>query len=257
MYKILVSYDGTDFSGWQFQPHAPSVIQTLQDAFAGVFGSSIKMLGASRTDAGVHALGQVAVFSTDLIMDLRRMLNAWNDALPPSIVIRDLVQVSDTFHPMYGVQEKTYWYHFFLKRPLPFVERYGWFFRYPIDFKILEQALQLFVGTHDFRSFCTGTDMGENTVRTINSIKLVYIKRFGAWRIEFNGPGFMRHMIRRIVGACMQVAAKEDLSLGYLEDVLSQKDPRQILVNAPAKGLCLVKIRYVLNKENKDGLCNK
>lgn len=256
MYKIIVSYDGTDFSGWQFQPHAPSVIQALQDSFARVFGSPIKILGASRTDAGVHALGQVAVFSTDLCMDLERMLNAWNDALPSSIVIRKLEHVPDDFHPMYGVQEKTYWYHFFLKRPLPFVERYGWFFRYSIDVSVLEQALQIFVGTHDFRSFCTGTDMGENTVRTINSIKVTYIKRFGAWRIEFKGPGFMRHMIRRIVGACMQVAAKEDLTLGYLEDVLAQKNPKQMLVNAPAKGLCLVKIKYFLNKEQKDELCS-
>lgn len=251
MYKIIVSYDGTDFSGWQLQPHAPSVIQALQDVFTRVFGSSIKILGASRTDAGVHALGQVAVFSTDLCMDLERMLNAWNDALPPSIVIRDLMKVSDDFHPMYGVQEKTYWYHFFLKRPLPFVERYGWFFRYPIDFNMLDQALQIFVGTHDFRSFCTGTDMGENTVRTINSIKVVYIKKFNAWRIEFKGPGFMRHMIRRIVGACMQVAAREDLTLDYLKDVLAEKNPKQMLVNAPAKGLCLVKIKYVFKQGNK------
>lgn len=257
MYKIIVSYDGTDFSGWQFQPHAPSVIQALQDVFAHVFGSPIKILGASRTDAGVHALGQVAVFSTDLGMDAQRMLGAWNDALPASIVIRALEQVPDNFHPMYCVKEKTYWYHFFLKRPLPFVERYGWYFRYSIDFKKLEQALNIFVGTHDFRSFCTGTDMGENTVRTINSIKLVYIKRFGAWRIEFKGPGFMRHMIRRIVGACMQVAAKEDFSLDYIENVLAQKNPKQILVNAPAKGLCLVKVRYFSNKEDKNELCSQ
>lgn len=256
MYKIIVSYDGTDFSGWQIQPHAPSVAQALQKAFARVFGCTIKMLGASRTDAGVHAVGQVAVFSTDLTLDAKRMLNAWNDALPASIVIRDLRHVPDDFHPMYGVEEKTYWYHFFLKRPLPFVERYGWYFRHPVDFEKLEQALQIFVGTHDFRSFCTGTEMGENTVRTINSIRLVYIKKFGAWRIECKGPGFMRHMIRRIVGACMQAGAKEGISLAYLQDVLAQKDPKQVLFNAPAKGLCLYKIKYVLNKENKDELCN-
>lgn len=252
MYKIIVSYDGTDFSGWQYQPHAPSVAQTLQDTFFCKFGCPIKILGASRTDAGVHALGQVAVFSADITLDCAAMLTAWNDALPASIVIRDLTRVSDTFHPMYGVQEKTYWYHFFLKRPLPFVERYGWFFRYPINFDLLQQALQMFVGTHDFRSFCTGTDMGENTTRTVTSVRLVYVRKFGAWRIEFKGPGFLRHMIRRIVGACMQVASKEDLTLAYLKTVLDEKNPKQKLLNAPAKGLCLYKIKYFLNKDHKD-----
>lgn len=249
MYKIIVSYDGTDFNGWQIQPQAPSVAQALQDAFKRSFGSSIRILGASRTDAGVHALGQVAVFSTDLKLDPTRMLTAWNDALPASIVIRNLVEVPDTFHPMYGVKEKIYWYHFFLKRPLPFVEKYGWFFRYPLDTHKLQDSLRIFIGTHDFRSFCTGTEMGENTVRTITDIKVTYLRRFGAWRIEFRGPGFMRHMIRRIVGACMQTAAREELSLEYLKAVLEEKNAKQILVNAPAKGLCLYKVQY-FNKGN-------
>jgi tRNA pseudouridine38-40 synthase len=244
MFKIIVAYDGTDFNGWQIQPNEPSITQTLQDSFAKRFDHKIKIVGASRTDAGVHAIGQVATFRTDLVMDPQKMISAWNDILPPTVVIRDIDQVADDFHPIYGVAQKTYWYHFFLDRPLPFVERYGWFFRYPLDMKKLEQSLQLFVGTYDFRSFCTGTDMGENTVRTIESIELVYKKEFGAWRIVVKGPGFMRHMIRRIVGACMQVASKDDVGIDYLNQVLAQKDPRQTLVNAPAKGLCLYKIIY-------------
>lgn len=243
-YKIIVSYDGTGFSGWQYQPHAPSVAQTLQDTFKALFGAPIKILGASRTDAGVHALGQVAIFSTDLILDPMRMQKAWNDALPISIMIRALEPAPIDFHPMYRVKEKIYKYHFFLKRPLPFIAPYGWFFRYPLDSAKLERSLDLFVGTHDFRSFCTGTDMGENTVRTIQTIRLEHYKRYGIWALEFKGPGFMRHMIRRIVGACMQVASKQELTIDYLQEVLAQKDPRQELLNAPAQGLCLYRIRY-------------
>jgi tRNA pseudouridine38-40 synthase len=116
--------------------------------------------------------------------------------------------------------------------------------RYPIDQEKLQSALDIFVGTHDFRSFCKGTEMGENTVRTIRSITVTYARRYGAWCIEFKGPGFMRHMIRRIVGACLQVAARKDLSITYVKEVLEQKNPRQKLINAPAKGLCLYKICY-------------
>lgn len=244
MFKIVVAYDGTDFNGWQIQPNAPSVAQTLQDTFAQQFGRSIKITGASRTDAGVHAMGQIAVFSTDLVLDQTKFVSAWNDALPPTIVIRSMEEVSDDFHPIYGVEQKIYWYHFFLERPLPFVERYGWFFRYNIDVEKLNDALQLFVGTHDFRSFCTGTDMGENTVRTIQEISVEYIQVLDAWRIVCKGPGFMRHMIRRIVGAAMQIASKDTLDVTCLKDVLAQKDPNQTLINAPAKGLCLYSIRY-------------
>ncbi len=242
-YKLTIAYDGTDFSGWQVQPHAPSVAQTMQDVYARIFNEKITLVGASRTDAGVHALGQIAVCTSDLAIDNTTLMQAWNDALPPTIVIQSLEQVADDFHPIYGVKEKIYWYHFFLERPLPFVERYGWFYRYPVDMDRLRQALAVFVGMHDFRSFCTGTDMGSNTTRTIDSIE-VSKEQFGAWRITVKGPGFLRHMIRRIVGACLASASRDDLSADDLQAILEEKDPNQALINAPAKGLCLYSIRY-------------
>lgn len=242
-YKLLISYDGTDFEGWQWQPQAPSIVQTMQSSFAALFGKQIKLIGASRTDSGVHALGQVALCKTDIAVDASKMMQAWNDALPPTIVIRSLQPIDDAFHPMYGVDYKIYWYHFFLERPLPFVQRYGWFCRHNVDMDVLQELLNVFVGTHDFRSFCTGTDMGQNTVRTIQSIT-VSKEMFGAWRIAFKGPGFMRHMIRRIVGACLQAASKQDISAAHMRSILEQKNPNQSLFNAPAQGLCLQSIRY-------------
>ncbi len=242
-YKLTVAYDGTDFNGWQVQPDAPSIAQTMQDAYARIFNKEVTLVGASRTDAGVHAMGQIAAFSTDLPIDSNRMMTAWNDALPSTIVIRSLEQTSDDFHPIYGVKEKVYWYHFFLERPLPFIERYGWFYRYAVDIKRLQKALAVFVGTHDFRSFCTGTDMGKNTTRTITSIE-VSQEQFGAWRITVKGPGFLRHMIRRIIGASLASASRDYLSANDLEAILKEKDPNQALTNARAKGLCLYSIRY-------------
>ncbi len=242
-YKFLVAYDGTDFDGWQWQPERPSIVQQLQASFETIFNQQIKIIGASRTDAGVHALGQVAIFSSDLDVDAATIMQAWNDALPPTIVIQSLQEASSKFHPMYGVEYKVYWYHFFLERPLPFVQRYGWYFRYEVDLQLLKEALCVFVGTHDFRSFCTGTDMGENTIRTIESIEVTQ-ELFGAWRITFKGPGFMRHMIRRIVGACLEVASKKKLKPEDLMRILQQKNANQPLINAPAQGLCLSTIQY-------------
>lgn len=243
-YKLLVAYDGTPFSGWQVQKHAPSVAQTMQDRFKALFNKEIILIGASRTDAGVHAMGQVAAFSVDLPIETSQMMNAWNDALPQTIVIRSLEQTEDSFHPIYGVAQKVYQYRFFLERPLPFVERYGWFFRYSLDVDLLQEALQLFVGTHDFRSFCTGIDMGENTIRTIESIELYQEKLSGSWQITVKGPGFLRHMIRRIVGASFDVASKRVVTIAALKAILEEKNPEQALTNAPAKGLCLQSIFY-------------
>lgn len=242
-YKLTIAYDGTDYSGWQVQPDAPSIAQTMQDTYTRIFNQEITLIGASRTDAGVHALGQVGAFNTDLMISEDKLKNAWNDALPSAIVIRSIEQTEDNFHPIYGVAQKIYWYHFFLERPLPFVERYGWFYRHAVDMERLQEALAVFVGTHDFRSFCTGTDMGENTIRTINAIE-VSQEQFGAWRITVKGPGFLRHMIRRIVGASLASASRDDLSPDDLKAILEEKDPNQALINAPAKGLCLYSIRY-------------
>jgi len=242
-YKIIVAYDGTDYCGWQKQKCVPSVAQRIEDTFSIVFDKVISLSGTSRTDAGVHALGQVASFWADFSITPEKMFNAWNNMLPPDIVIRDLKMVPQDFSVHQNVEQKSYFYHFFTKRPLPFVQRYGWFYRYPIDMMKLNEALSVFLGTHDFRSFCTG-DERENTVRTIEAISLEYIKRYNVYRIVVKGPKFLRYMIRRIVGACIEVSARKNMSVNYLSDVLVEKNPQQILPNAPSKGLLLYKIKY-------------
>jgi len=242
-YKIVVAYDGTDYCGWQKQKSVPTVAQRLEDTFRTVFEKSISIVGVSRTDAGVHALGQVASFRSDFAIPQEKMFSAWNNMLPPDIVIRDLQKIPQDESIHQYVEQKTYYYHFFTKRPLPFVQRYGWYYRYPIDIKKLQKALNVFVGTHDFRSFCTG-DEHEDTVRTIDTISLEYFARFNAYRIMVKGPRFLRYMIRRIVGAAIEVASRDNLPINYLQEVLDEKDPEQTLPNAPAKGLLLYKIRY-------------
>jgi tRNA pseudouridine38-40 synthase len=238
-YKIVVAYDGTDYFGWQVQKEVPSVAQTLQDTFFTVFNRSISILGASRTDAGVHAMGQIATFTTDLLISPSKMLQAWTNILSPDITIRSLQEVPLEFNLHASVVCKTYYYHFFLERPLPFIQRYGWFYRYPVDIAKLRRCLTLFVGTHDFRSFCTGTDMGEDTVRQIDAATVEWSPEYNAYRIAIIGPKFMRYMIRRIVGACLEVASRDTLTEDDIIRLLHAKNPEHTMPNAPAKGLML------------------
>jgi tRNA pseudouridine38-40 synthase len=252
-YKAIIAYDGTEYNGWQAQPNQLSVANVLQNTFYSVFNKSIKIIGASRTDAGVHALGQVATFVTELELDTRTLVHAWSNRLSSNIVIRSLDEDFRYFHPQKNVVQKTYWYHFFLHRPLPFAERYGYFFRHPVNLEKLVKGLETFVGTHDFRSFCTG-DEHHSTIRTIDSIAVHHLKRWGAYRIEVKGPGFLHFMIRRIVGACLEVSSRNFLSTDYLQEVLDQKSPQQTLPNAPAKGLLLYKIQYAKKGECYDNL---
>ncbi len=242
-YKIIIAYDGTDYYGWQVQVGHQTVTGVLQDTFKQVFAKEIQIAGASRTDAGVHALGQTAVFTTDLALDPEHLRFAWQNILPESILIRTITEVPLAWNPRHNVSQKIYQYHFFQERPLPFVARYGWHYRYPVDLEKLKQAFAIFIGTHDFRSFCTG-DEYENTVRTIDAISVEYLARFKTYRIMVKGPGFLRYMIRRIVGACLEVASRDTLTIDDLKKALDEKNPSQLLPTAPAKGLLLYKIVY-------------
>lgn len=244
-YKIVVAYDGTDYCGWQKQSperNLPTVCQALEDSFYSVFGKKIAILGASRTDAGVHALGQVAQFCADIQITPTRLLQAWTNKLPSDITIRSLEPVEDAFNPHHNIVHKIYRYYVFASRPLPLQQRYGAFYRFPVSLAKLREAAAVFVGTHDFRSFCTG-DEHEDTVRTIFSIDIREVES-GVLCLEFCGPKFLRYMIRRIVGACLHVASRPELSVSYLRAVLEEKNPEQTLPNAPAKGLVLHCILY-------------
>ncbi|HSC24698.1 MAG TPA: tRNA pseudouridine(38-40) synthase TruA [Candidatus Babeliales bacterium] len=243
-YKLVVAYDGSAYFGWQAQLHKSSIAATLNYAFKAAFKTEVKVLGASRTDAGVHALGQIAYIKTDLSIISDRLKWAWNNALPADIMIRSLEPVNDSFNPFCNVEQKIYYYHFFTERPLPFVQRYGYFYPYKIDFDMLRQALQFFVGTHDFCSFKSSEDLRINTIRTIDSITLEYLPRYKAYRIVVKGKKFLRHMIRRIVGASLSVASKNNHSLQLLQDIMIACNPRHTLPNAPAQGLMLYKIIY-------------
>ena len=244
-YKIIVAYDGVDYQGWQAQPHKITVSDSLQDSFKHVFGKEIKILGASRTDTGVHALGQVAIFKSDIAIPSDKMLKAWNNILPISIHIKSLERVMDDFHPHRNVVSKTYYYHLFIQRPLPFLARYGWDYPFmkDVDLEVFEQALALYVGTHNFRSFCK-LEEEKSTIRTVHSIVIQKIVRFGVVRVVIKGDSFLRFQIRRMIGCALDVARRDDLSLSFIQNMLDNPHPQQKATKAEGRGLCLKEINY-------------
>ncbi len=243
-YKCVVAYDGTGYVGWQRQLEQRTIAGTLESAFQKVFGHEIKMLAASRTDAGVHARAQVAAFDTHLTIDPSAILIAWNGKLPAGITIRSIAVCENTFNPRYHVAQKTYHYNFFLEPPLPFYERYGWHVRYQVDLEKLHACLQTFVGTHDFSSFAT-VDGTKNPIRTIHAIDLSFDPVSRMHTISIKGPSFLRFMIRRIVGACIDTASRKEVLPSLLAEKLAEKNPTQRLFRAPAHGLVLDSIEYV------------
>ena len=258
-YKIIIAYDGTDFHGWQQQIKDITIQSCIKKAFEKTFNTPAHILAASRTDSGVHALGQVARVRTELDMDPEKLKLVWNRVLPKSILIRSIQKISeehtcvetsnvdDDFHPFHNVDHKIYYYHLFLKRPLPFVARFGWHYDFidDVDFKKFEDALQIYVGEHDFASFCK-LEKNDNrtTIRRIDKIYLKKLNKFNILRIEVKGKSFLRFQIRRMVGYALDVARQPKLSLDHLKNILKNPNPKQTLLKADASGLCLRKVVY-------------
>lgn len=242
-FKLTIAYDGTNYYGWQLQDGQPTVAGLLESRFKRVFGKPVRIFGSSRTDAGVHALGQVALITTDFDIDPERLRAAYNGGLPKDIHIRSVESVNSDFFPQRHVVQKTYWYHIFVKRPLPGFARYGYHHRFTWDANKMRMALAQFVGTHDFRAFCT-VEESVDTVRTIDAIELIYLPHYGAYRVVVRARGFLRYMIRRMVGAALSVAAHSEFDLGLISSALAERVSSVDLPTAPAHGLVLRKILY-------------
>jgi tRNA pseudouridine38-40 synthase len=243
-YRLTVAYDGTAYWGWQQQPNGPTVAGALERGYKRAFGHEITLLGASRTDAGVHALGQVARFYSPLEIEYDRLVNAWNGVLPGDIKIRSVERVADDFHPHKGVAHKTYYYHIFTQRPLPFLARYGYLFPYPLDQNKLQSALALFEGQHNFWTFKVEGGAAPSDLCTINQVGCEEFKRLNMLRISVTGNRFLYHMVRRMAGAAIIIAASPRRSVNEIPDALNMQTSRNRFPTAPAQGLVLRKIVY-------------
>lgn len=240
--KLTIAYDGTNYCGWQVQPNGITVEEVLNKALHKLTGENILVIGASRTDSGVHALGNVAVFDSETTIPPERIAMALNQRLPEDIVIVKSEEVPLDFHPRYCECSKTYEYHIINTRiPIPTKRLTNYFVSYQLDFDKMRQAASYLVGEHDFVSFCNVRTDVENTVRTIYALDI--IQNGEEITIRITGNGFLYNMVRIIVGTLIRVGR------GFYEpekvkEILEAKDRKAAAVTAPAHGLMLVKIDY-------------
>lgn len=240
--KLTIAYDGTNYCGWQVQPNGITVEEVLNKALHKLTGENIQVIGASRTDSGVHALGNVAVFDSETTIPPERIAMALNQRLPEDIVIVKSEEVPLDFHPRYCECSKTYEYHIINTRiPIPTKRLTNYFVSYQLDFDKMRQAASYLVGEHDFVSFCNVRTDVENTVRTIHALDI--IQNGEEITIRITGNGFLYNMVRIIVGTLIRVGR------GFYEpekvkEILEAKDRKAAGVTAPAHGLMLVEIEY-------------
>lgn len=238
----MVAYDGTNYCGWQVQPNGLTIEEVLNRELSRILKEDIRVIGASRTDAGVHALGNVAVFDTCARIPGEKVAYALNQSLPEDIRVQCSCDVPVKFHPRRCCSRKTYEYTIFNHRfESPIGRQYVYFFHPPLHVEHMQEAADYLVGTHDFKSFCNIHTQAEDTVRTIYRCD---VKKDGSYiHIQIEGNGFLYNMVRIIAGTLID-AGMGALAPADMLTVLAKKDRNAAGRTAPARGLKLVKIEF-------------
>lgn len=240
--KLTVAYDGTNYCGWQIQPNGVTIEEVLNRALSGLTGEEIRIIGASRTDSGVHARGNVAVFDSDTSIPPERIAYAVNRHLPEDIVVVRSEEVPADWHPRYCGSMKTYEYRILnADVPDPTRRLTTYFVSYKLDLENMRQAASYLVGRHDFASFCNIHTDVEDTVRTIHDVQ-VFTKE-DELVIQIRGNGFLYNMVRIIVGTLLRVG-RGFYTPEKVKEILEAKDRQTAGVTAPPQGLMLVRIDY-------------
>jgi tRNA pseudouridine38-40 synthase len=246
--KLTLAYDGTEFSGWQIQPGLSTIQGTLASAIGRITGENVLPQGSGRTDAGVHALAQVATFTTDSVIPAANLITALNDTLPPTIRVMEATEVALDFHARKSARAKTYRYRIYRSaiRP-PFLSRYVWHYPYPLDEGAMIQAAALVEGERDFTSFAAVDPERREDQELRSNIRHVLSSR---WRrdddelvYEVKGNGFLHHMVRNLVGTFILVG-KRTLTSPDLTRILEARNRSTAGATAPASGLYLVSVEY-------------
>ena len=240
--KLTVAYDGTNYCGWQVQPNGITIEEVLNKTLSKLTGEDICIIGASRTDSGVHAMGNVAVFDTETTIPPERIAMSLNQRLPEDIVIVKSEEVAADFHPRYCNCSKTYEYHIINTRiPVPTNRLTNYFVSYNLNIDDMRKAAAYLVGEHDFASFCNVRTNVESTVRTITALDI--LQNGNEITVRITGNGFLYNMVRIIVGTLIRVGR------GFYEpekvkEILEAKERTAAGVTAPAHGLMLMQIDY-------------
>jgi tRNA pseudouridine38-40 synthase len=241
-YRLLLEYDGTEYHGWQLQPNARTLQGVLETALATVLRHPARVHAAGRTDAGVHALGQVATFHTERVIDVRELRHALNALTPADVAVREVGQVPETFDPRRHARSRVYEYRIW-NQPWrsAFWHRFTWHVPRALDLRAMRLAAAALAGEHDFSAFRAADCESESAVRRVIHSGLTEAENLCVYRIE--ATAFVKHMVRAIVGTLLRVGSG-DLPAEAMADILASRDRARAGATAPPHGLVLMAVRY-------------
>ena len=241
-YKLTIAYDGTRFFGWERQPDRETIQGKLESVLEKLNGTPVDVIGAGRTDAGVHARAMVASVRLDVAESCEEIRDYMNRYLPDAIAVREVKEAGERFHARYNALGKTYRYTCFVGEVKPvFDRRYVTVLDYKVDVEKMRQAAAILTGEHDFRSFCGNPRMKKSTVRLVDSITIEQNK--DRIHFTFHGTGFLQNMVRILVGTLLEVG-RGYWDVDYVQTILEAKDRKLAGPTAPPEGLCLMKVDY-------------
>jgi len=241
--KLTIEYDGTGYHGWQIQPNYPTIQGVLQEKIGVITGERISLIASGRTDAGVHALGQVANFRTDRRISLCAIKRGVNSLLPDDIAIRRAEAVNDDFHARFSAKSKLYEYRIFNSLvPSPIERKFSWHVSRRLDLKGMRKAAQMLLGTHDFSSFRSARSDNLNAVRTLMALE-IRERRNHMISIRMRADAFLKQMVRNIVGTLVNVG-RGKMEPENLGEILDARNRTKAGMAAPPCGLFLIEVEY-------------
>jgi tRNA pseudouridine38-40 synthase len=241
--KLVIEYDGSAYHGWQIQPGLRTIQGVIQEKIAQITQADVNLIGAGRTDAGVHALGQVANFKTENMILCEALQRGLNGLLAPDIVIMAAEEVDEEFHARFSARSKVYEYHI-LNQPYPSAigRRHAWFIHHELDVVAMRECAATLIGSHDFSSFRVSGDESRHSIREV--FRLEIERRAGNFlTITIEANAFLREMVRSIVGTLVDVGQGKTSPKEFLE-IFQARDRRRAGMTAPAHGLFLVTVAY-------------
>lgn len=246
--KLILAYDGADFSGWQVQPDAKTIQGTLASAIGRITGEKVLPQGSGRTDAGVHALAQVVTFVTESSVPTANFLKALNDILPSSVRVLEVAEMADGFHARHSARAKTYRYRIYREAICPpFLSRYVWHYPYPLEEEAMAGAANRVVGEFDFTSFAAVDPGRGKNGEAVSNVRTIFASGWARDGHEFvytvRGSGFLHHMVRNLVGTFILVG-RGTLQGDDVTRILQARNRSAAGATAPAAGLYLVSVEY-------------
>jgi len=241
--KLVLEYDGTAYRGWQRQGNLPTIQKILEECISRITQEPITIFGSGRTDSGVHALHQVANFKTESRLAVDNLFRGTNSLLPEDIVIKEMQEVDQNFHSRYTAKSKCYLYRI-LNSPVrsPLQRNHAWFIRFFLDLDKMTKALSMICGNHDFTSFCAAGSDVKHCIRTILRTE-IHRDPARVISITVEADGFLRHMVRNIVGTLVEIGAGDNAP-EIIRDILEARDRGRAGITAPPQGLFLQEVRY-------------